>query len=102
MPTNDTGGWGQQPGVSQATDAQLRAAIQSEIADAKRRRDANRATISSGYEHLQGALQDPQDHPANNVSHPHGNRGRADATMSTIPGYSQDPPMSSVPGSDEW
>lgn len=25
--------------------------------------------------------QDPQDHPANNVSHPHGNRGRLDATV---------------------
>jgi hypothetical protein len=48
------------------------------------------------YQHLMGAPQDPRNHPSDNVSHPHGNRGRMDATipinspMSTNTGEYQD------------
>lgn len=53
--------------------------------EAKRRKQAIRNQIDSGYSHLMGTPLDPQDHPVNNVSHPSGNRGRPDATLSAMP-----------------
>lgn len=58
------------------------AQLRRDIADARKRRDANRAEINKGYDALMGTPISPQDLPVNNVSHPHGNRGRADATLS--------------------
>lgn len=51
------------------------------IAEARARKAANRQSIGNAYQELMGTPQDPQDHPANNVSHPHGNRGLDHATV---------------------
>lgn len=37
--------------------------------------------MGSAYQNIMGTPQDPRNHPADNVAHPHGNRGRADATV---------------------
>jgi len=50
-------------------------------AQANARKQAGRQQMGQMYDAMMGAVQDPQDHPANNVSHPHGNRNRPDATI---------------------
>ena len=42
------------------------------------------------YQKFMGTPQSPESHPANNVNHPHGNRGLVDSTLGT--GTSLDAP----------
>lgn len=56
-------------------------AIRLEQSSARSRQLRNRQIMGSMYDHLMGTPQDPQDHPANNVVHPHGNRGLGHATV---------------------
>lgn len=67
--------------VSQVSPQELVNAWKQGLAENKTRKNAIRQNIGNAYQNLQGTPQDPQDHPANNVSHPHGNRGRLDATV---------------------
>lgn len=55
--------------------------IKKGMAEARTRKSINRQMMGSMYDHMMGTPQDPQDHPANNVVHPHGNRGMGHATV---------------------
>jgi hypothetical protein len=46
-----------------------------------KRKQVIKPNTGNAYQHLMSPVQDAQDHPANNISHPHGNRGREDATI---------------------
>lgn len=56
-------------------------AIRLEQSSARSRQLHNRQMMGSMYDHMMGTPQDPKDHPANNISHPHGNRGLSHATV---------------------
>jgi hypothetical protein len=50
-----------------------------------KRKQAIRQQINQSYDSLMGKPTAPQDHPANNVVHPSGNRGLDDSTLSMYP-----------------
>jgi hypothetical protein len=59
--------------------------IKAGRADMLKRKQAIRQNIGSAYQTLMGQPSAPQDHPANNVQHPSGNRGIGDSTLSMFP-----------------
>jgi len=67
--------------LSQINPSQLRKSFGASEASNKGRKEGIQHNIGSAYQHMMGSVQNPQDHPANNVSHPSGNRGRMDATV---------------------
>ena len=67
--------------ISQVSSDDFKAQIKAGLAEARQRKQANRAKIGQAYDYLMGTPQNPQDHPANNVVHPSGNRGLSHATV---------------------
>jgi hypothetical protein len=71
--------------------ASLADQIRAEQADAMKRKKNIRSQIDKGYSNLMGTPQDPGDHPANNINHPHGNMNDPAATL---PLHAQPPGLS--------
>jgi hypothetical protein len=59
--------------------------IKAGRSDAMKRKQAIRQNIGSAYQSMMGKPSAPQDHPANNVVHPNGNRGLDESTLSMFP-----------------
>ena len=68
--------------ISQVNPGDFSQVIKAGQASAKKRKEAVRTQIGDAYQNMMGTMQSPQDHPANNLQHPHGNRGIDDSTIS--------------------